>query len=140
VTHVLHDPVVERSVVLEHLGDGHLLEDRLPRALRLAGPAVDTLVGMDVELIRPRVPVGTRVLVDAVDRTHRHAPGIEAIAAEAGGDVRHDLPPTRRPLHRWTKSRLACSHRPPPALSTPAPVPPFFSTTSPLFLSHALPP
>src|SRR5690349_13006439 len=41
------------------LGDAVVREDRLDRAGRLAGLAVDALVGVDVELILP--------LVDAVD-------------------------------------------------------------------------
>src|SRR5262245_55563399 len=50
----LHHLVIERRVVLEDLGNRNLLEDRLPRALGLAGAAIDALVGMDIELIRKR--------------------------------------------------------------------------------------
>ena len=57
---VLHHRVVERGVVLEDVGDGDLLEDRLPGALGLAGAAVDALVGMDVELVRPLLAIATR--------------------------------------------------------------------------------
>src|SRR5216117_2769928 len=98
IAHVLHDLVVERRVVLEHLGHRHLFEDRVPRALGLTGAAVDALVGVDVELIRPRVAVGAGVLVDAVDRADRDAAGIQAIAAEARDDVGHAFssPPRRR--------------------------------------------
>src|SRR5207245_6188975 len=89
VAHVRHDLVVEGLVVLEDVGHRDLLEDRLPRALRLARTAVDALVGVDVELIRPLLPVGARVLVDAVYRADGHAPGVETIAAEPRDDVRH---------------------------------------------------
>src|SRR5262249_24971969 len=89
VAHVLHDLVVERRVVLERLGHGDLFEDRLPRALRLAGPAVDALVGVNVELVRPLGAVATRVLVDAVDRAHGDATSVETVATEPSDDVRH---------------------------------------------------
>src|SRR5438876_5986291 len=89
VAHVLHDLVVERRVVLERLGHGDLLEDRVPRALGLAGAAVDAFVGVDVELVRLLLPVGARVLVDAVDGADGHAPGIYAVATEACDDVSH---------------------------------------------------
>jgi hypothetical protein len=91
VAHVLHDLVVERRVVLEDFGDRHLLEDRGPRALRLARPAVDALVGMDVELIRPLLTIRPRVLVDAVDRAYGDATGVDTVAAEPRDDVRHQL-------------------------------------------------
>src|SRR5206468_11285352 len=99
IAHVLHDLVIEGGVVLEHLGHRHLLEDRVPRALGLAGAAVDTLVGADVELIRPLLTVGARVLVDAVDGADRAAAGVQAITAEARDDVGRAFssPPTARP-------------------------------------------
>src|SRR5262249_12897318 len=89
VAHVLHDLVVEWRVVLEDLGHGDLLEDRDPRALGFAGAAVDALVGVNVELVRPLLSVGPRVFVDAVDGADGHAPGIYAVATEACDDVGH---------------------------------------------------
>src|SRR5262249_34246120 len=89
VAHVLHDLVVERRIGLEDLGDGDLLEDRVPRTLRLAGAAVDALVGVNVELLRPLLVVRTGVLVDAVDGAHRDASRVETIHAEPRDDVRH---------------------------------------------------
>src|SRR2546422_1228201 len=58
-----------------------LREDRRDRALRLAGPAVDALVRVNVELVLP--------LVDAVHRAHVYAGAI--LHADAGfrDDVRH---------------------------------------------------
>src|SRR5439155_249165 len=103
IAHVLHDFVVEGGVVLEHLGHRHLLEDRVPRALGLAGAAVDALVGVDVELIRPLLAVGARVLVDAVDGADRDAAGVQAITAEARDDVGHAF--TSSPKRR----DVACS-------------------------------
>src|SRR5713101_7217722 len=91
VAHVLHDLVVERRVVLEGLRHGYFLEDRLPGTLGFAGAAVDALVGVDVELVRPLLAVGARVLVDAIDGADGHAPGIYAVATEACDDVCHVL-------------------------------------------------
>src|SRR6185503_12283435 len=101
VAHVLHDLVVERRVVLAGVGNGDLLEDRAPGALRLARAAIDALVRMDVELIRPLDAVAPRVLVDAVDGAHRDAAGVHAVAAETSDDVGHDLSSGRR--------RVGCS-------------------------------
>src|ERR1700712_39938 len=61
--------------------DGVLREDRLDRALGLAGPAVDALLGVDDEH-----PVG---LVDAVDGADVDAGLVLHIDAGFGDDVRH---------------------------------------------------
>src|SRR5208282_5230421 len=58
--------VVERDVVLEDVGNGRLLENRLPRTFGLAGSAIDAFVG-----------------------THADASGVNAIAAKAGNRPRH---------------------------------------------------
>src|SRR5690348_18409759 len=55
--------------VRSHVGRDVLFrEDGRHRAFRLARPAVDTLIGVDVELVF--------TLVDAVDRAHIHASAI----------------------------------------------------------------
>jgi len=56
-------------------------EDRLNRALRLTGAAVDALVRMDVELIL--------TLVDAVDGAHLDATRVFRLDAGLGDDIRH---------------------------------------------------
>src|SRR5438309_10775447 len=71
--------------VLGPLGRQRLLgEDRVHRAFRLAGPAVDALVGIDEEL-----PVGAFVVVDAVDRADRDARDVEHVDARLGDHVGH---------------------------------------------------
>src|SRR5207245_3927552 len=114
------------SLVLAARSGRHALDYCLPRPFRCAGPAVDTRVRMEVELIRPLLPVGTRVLVDAIDRTHRHAPGVEAVATEAGDNVRHDLPQTRRQMNRWRNDGSPVPIAHPQALQP--------ASTSPVFL------
>src|SRR5262249_11055793 len=99
--------VVERRIVLEHLGNGDLLEDGLPGTLGLTRAAVDALVGVDVELVREGLAVASRVLVDAVDGAHGDAAGIYAVAAEPGDDVRHDSPAYRPPTTIAISSRGA---------------------------------
>src|SRR5690349_16668538 len=64
---------VQLDVIGEHARGRGLLEDRLPRALRLAGAAVDALVRMDIELVRETGLVIAGVAVDAIDRADRHA-------------------------------------------------------------------
>src|SRR5713101_224618 len=125
VAHVLHDLVVERRVVLEGLRHGYLLEDRLPGTLGLAGAAVDALVGVDVELVRPLLSVSPRVFVDAVDGADGHAPGIYAVATEACDDVSH-VPILPKPNtsgngsgRRGAEISAAKVYRMPPASSPP---------------------
>src|SRR5690606_29047727 len=48
---------VELDVILEDVGHGRVLEDGLPRALRLARTAVDALFRVDVELVGELVRV-----------------------------------------------------------------------------------
>ena len=67
-----------------------LVEDRLDRAHRLAGAAVDALVGVDVE--------HPPALVDAVDRALLDAGLVEQIHTRLGNHVGHCAPPSR--LHR----------------------------------------
>src|SRR5699024_2877445 len=70
----------ERFVLL---GDAAVLADRLHRAHRLAGAAVDALLGVDVKL--------AFALVDAVDGTFLGAGLVHHVHAGTGDDVRHDL-------------------------------------------------
>src|SRR6188474_3455007 len=63
----LHHLVVQRRVILEHIGYRGLLEDRLPRTLGLARAAIDALVGMDIELIREGRSVATGVAINTID-------------------------------------------------------------------------
>src|SRR6185436_14778225 len=72
-------------------------EDRRHRALGHARPAVDTLVGVDIELVL--------VLVDAVDRAHIHAPPVFDTDTGFGDHVRHGL------LLRAARSARSCSTR-----------------------------
>src|SRR5919202_986716 len=72
-------------------------EDRVDRALRLTGAAVDALVRVDVVLL---VVVGR---VDAVDRTDGHATGVLDSDARFRNDVGHldsPLPPIRTAVPR----------------------------------------
>src|SRR5262249_59803226 len=78
---ILEELVVGRGVVLPLGRHVVLVEDRLDRADRLARPAVDTLVRMDVEH-----PV---TFVDAVDRALLDAGLVEQIDAGFGDDVSH---------------------------------------------------
>src|SRR5712664_876397 len=87
------DRGVVREKLLVHLDEvlpvGRRLvlgEDRLHRAHRLAGPAVDALIRVDVEHLRP--------LVDAVDRADLDTGLVLDVDARLRDDVRHgDLPP-----------------------------------------------
>src|ERR671932_1815601 len=69
------------NVLLHILGDLVLGVDRLDRALRLTGTAIDALFGVDQELI-PTV-------VDAVHRTHLNAALVLRADAGLGYDVGH---------------------------------------------------
>ena len=73
--------IVERRVIIENGRDRHLFKDRLPRAFRFARPAVNTFVGMDIELIRELRPIAPRIFVDAIDRTNCDASRIYTISA-----------------------------------------------------------
>src|ERR1700730_4026909 len=76
--------VVERYIVLENLGSRRLLEDRLPRAFRLARSAVDTFVGVNIEHVGEALLVLTHILVDAIDRADADASGVNAVYAQSG--------------------------------------------------------
>jgi hypothetical protein len=83
--------VVQSNIVLENFGNGWLLEDRLPRAVRLARAAIDALVRVDVELVREFFFVVTRIFVDAVNRTNTDASCIETVSAKTGYGPGHLL-------------------------------------------------
>ena len=72
---------VQRREVLPLVGQVVLVEDRLDRALRDAGLAVDALVRVDVEHLGP--------FVEAIDRADDHAVGVLAVEAGLGDDVSH---------------------------------------------------
>ena len=74
--------VVDLHERLPLLRQGVLGEDRLDRAFRLAGAAVDALLGVDDE--------DPLVLVDAVDGTDVHARAVFDVDAGLSDDVRHD--------------------------------------------------
>ena len=78
---------VGRGVVAPLVGQVVLVEDRLDRAHRLAGTAVDALVGVDVE--------HPAALVDAVDRTFLDAGLVQEVDARLGDHVGHCGPPGR---------------------------------------------
>jgi len=65
---------------------GHILfrKDRGHRTLRLAGAAIDALVGVDKELLRP--------LVYAIDRAHVDARAVLRVFAGFSNDVGHLVP------------------------------------------------
>src|SRR6478609_3669986 len=75
---------VDRGVVGPFGWQRLLGEDRVDRALRLAGAAVDALVRVDEEL-----PIGAFVEMDAIDRTDRHARDVEDVDAWLGDHIRH---------------------------------------------------
>src|SRR6266849_9286047 len=80
--------LVQRDEVLRLFRRLVLGEDRLHRAHRLAGPAVDTLVGVDEELVRP--------LIDAVHRADLDAGLVLDVDARLDDHVRHRISPLYR--------------------------------------------
>ena len=78
---VVEELDVRLVVVLPLLGHVVLVEDRLDRADRLAGAAVDALVGVDVE--------HPLALVDAVDGALLDARLVQHVDARLGDDVGH---------------------------------------------------
>src|SRR4029434_6668719 len=78
---VLEELLVHFDELLPLIGGLVLCEDRLHRAYRLTGPAVDALVRMDVE---HRV-----AFVDAVDRTHLDTGLVLHVDARLRDDIRH---------------------------------------------------
>jgi hypothetical protein len=81
--------MIEGDVVLEDIGDGRLLEDRLPRAFGLASAAIDAFVGIDVELVGEALAVVADIFVNAIDRANADAAGVQAIDAKAGNRPGH---------------------------------------------------
>ena len=78
--------------VLRPLGRQRLLgEDRVHRAFRLAGAAVDALVRVDEQLA-----IDAFVVVDAVDRADGDARDVEHVDARLGDHVGHSGPPEGR--------------------------------------------
>lgn len=75
------DLLVDRDVLLLVLRDILLREDRVDRALWLAGAAVNALVGVDVEHLV--------VFVDAVYGADIHAGSVLGFDAGFGDDVGH---------------------------------------------------
>src|SRR4029077_3935659 len=75
---------VDRGVVGPFGWQRLLGEDRVDRAFRLAGAAVDALVRIDEELL-----IGAFVEMDAIDRTDRHARDVEDVDAWLGDHIRH---------------------------------------------------
>src|SRR5581483_4380392 len=81
--------VVDQHERLPLVGQRVLREDRLDRALRLAGPAVDALLRVDDEdAVR---------LVDAVDRAHVDARAVFDVDARFRDDVRHGADSSESP-------------------------------------------
>src|SRR2546426_3245421 len=90
--------VVQIDIVLEDLGNRRLFENRLPRAFRLAGAAIDAFVGMDIEHVRKVLAVFANIFIYTIDRADADASGVHAV----------DTKPGYRPWHRG-KSSLARS-------------------------------
>src|SRR5262249_46966584 len=79
--HALAVRVVDTDERLPLVRESILGEDRLDRALRLTGAAVDAFFGVDDE--------DARGVVNAVHRTHVHARAIFDVDARLRDDVRH---------------------------------------------------
>jgi hypothetical protein len=84
---------VESGVRFEYGGNLLIFENGFPRTLGLADAAVDALFGVDVELIRERLRVGTVVGVNTVDRADFDARLIDTIQTEPRDHPRHFLAP-----------------------------------------------
>jgi len=69
------------GVALPLVGHGALMEDRVHRALRLAGATLDAFVRVDV--------VHVRGFVNTRDRADVHAAGVLLADARLDNDVRH---------------------------------------------------
>src|SRR5919202_690469 len=101
---LLEEVGVLGDVALHLVGNLVVGVDSLHRALGLAGPAVDTFVGVDQELV-PAV-------VDAVYRTHLDAALVLRADAGLGYNVGHMDPPSRMPRSFTALySRLPCMSR-----------------------------
>src|SRR5581483_6615736 len=72
------------------LGGRRFLENRLHRADRLAGAAVDAFFGIDVELFLFFEFLGLVFSrMDAIDRAHIDAGGVLGVYARLGNDIGH---------------------------------------------------
>jgi hypothetical protein len=87
----LEDVAIDLDVLLHGRGYVFFREDRGYRALGLAGPAIDALVRMDVQLLR--------TFVDAVDRTDVDARSVLGVLAGFGYYVGHFLGDAWRPAY-----------------------------------------
>ena len=56
-------------------------ENRLPWAFRFARSTVDTFIRIDVQLVGAFGLVGANVFIDAIDRAHTDASGVQTIDA-----------------------------------------------------------
>jgi hypothetical protein len=70
---------------------GHLVfgENRVHRALRLTGSAVDALIRINIELVRPFEPGLILARVDTVDRANVHTGGVLDVDARFRDYIRH---------------------------------------------------
>src|SRR6267154_4181764 len=85
----IENRVVQRDVVLQDVGHRGLLENRLPWAFGLAGAAIDTFVGIDIELVGEFFLVGTDVFINAIHRANADASGVDAVDAKTGDSPGH---------------------------------------------------
>ena len=85
--------VLEGYIVLENFRNGWLFENRLPRALRLAGAAIDALVWVDVELIGIFFPgCGELLIFDTNQQFATHTVNAGAkVHQQAGAKMHHDI-------------------------------------------------
>jgi hypothetical protein len=72
---------VESGEVFPFLREVVLVEDRLDRALRNTGLAVDALIRMDIEHLCP--------FIEAIDRADNDTIGVLAVEARLGDNVSH---------------------------------------------------
>ena len=87
------EPVgVDLNKVFPLIWSRRLLEDRLDRANRLTGAAVNAFLGIDIELVFFRKFFGLVLCgMDAVDRTDIDASGILHVDAGLSNDIGHLL-------------------------------------------------
>jgi len=83
-------PAVERQELFLARGDIVLRHDGLGRALRFAQRAVDALVRVDDQKVRP--------LMETVHRAHVHAVGVFALDAVLEHDIGHGVSPRMDPV------------------------------------------
>src|SRR5208283_905949 len=93
--------VIQLDIVFEAVRDRRLFKDRLPRAVGLAGDAIDTFVGMDIEHVGEVLAVVANIFVNAIDRAYADASGVDAINTEPG----------YRPWHSGTISPARCENQ-----------------------------